>query len=197
MADRLFVTYKRKDGVGLSGTIYLPVGYQKGQRVPMLVWAYPQEFVDTDAASQVVGSPNRFTSVTGAVTPAAADAGLRDLRRSDDADRRDRARRPTTSTSSSSSRAPRPRSTRRSSSASPIGAASRVGGHSYGAFMTANLLAHSDLFARRHRAQRRLQPLADAVRLPGRDAHVLGGAGRVREDVAVLARATRSRSRSC
>ena len=62
----MFVTYKRKDGVGLSGTIYLPVGYQKGQRVPMLVWAYPQEFADADAASQVVGSPNRFTTVTGA-----------------------------------------------------------------------------------------------------------------------------------
>ncbi len=65
LANRLFVTYKRKDGVGLSGTLYLPLGYQKGQRVPMVVWAYPREFVDADAASQVVGSPNRFTTVGG------------------------------------------------------------------------------------------------------------------------------------
>ena len=60
------VTYKRKDGVGLSGTIYLPPGYKKGERLPMLVWAYPREFADADAASQVVGSPNRFTTVGGA-----------------------------------------------------------------------------------------------------------------------------------
>jgi dipeptidyl aminopeptidase/acylaminoacyl peptidase len=145
MADRLFVTYKRKDGVGLSGTIYLPVGYQKGQRVPMLVWAYPQEFVDTDAASQVVGSPNRYTSVTGAshlllltqgyaifdgptmpiVGPGetANDKYLEQLVASAEA---------------------------AVDKAVELGIADRsriaVGGHSYGAFMTANLLAHSDLF---------------------------------------------------
>ena len=53
-----------------------------------------------------------------------------------------------------------------------------VGGHSYGAFMTANLLAHSRPVPGRHRPQRRLQPHADAVRLPERAAHVLGGARR-------------------
>jgi dipeptidyl aminopeptidase/acylaminoacyl peptidase len=145
MADRLFVTYKRKDGVGLSGTIYLPVGYQKGQRVPMLVWAYPQEFVDTDAASQVVGSPNRYTSVTGAshlllltqgyaifdgptmpiVGPGetANDKYIEQLVASAEA---------------------------AVDKAVDLGIADRsriaVGGHSYGAFMTANLLAHTDLF---------------------------------------------------
>ena len=62
----MFVTYKRKDGVGLSGTIYLPARLQERERVPMLVWAYPREFVDADAASQVIGSPNRFTTVGGA-----------------------------------------------------------------------------------------------------------------------------------
>jgi dipeptidyl aminopeptidase/acylaminoacyl peptidase len=146
MADRLFVTYKRKDGVGLSGTIYLPVGYQKGQRVPMLLWAYPQEFVDTDAAGQVVGSPNRYTSVTGSsqllmlmqgyavfdgptmpiVGPGetANDKYIEQLVASAEA---------------------------AVDKAVELGIADRnriaVGGHSYGAFMTANLLAHSDLFA--------------------------------------------------
>jgi len=145
MADRLFVTYKRKDGVGLSGTIYLPVGYQKGQRVPMLVWAYPQEFVDSDAASQVVGSPNRYTGVTGAshlllltqgyaifdgptmpiVGPGetANDKYIEQLVASAEA---------------------------AVDKAVELGIADRnriaVGGHSYGAFMTANLLAHTDLF---------------------------------------------------
>ena len=61
MADRLFVTYKRKDGVGLSGTIYLPVGYQKRADAPLGV---SQEFVDSDAASQV-GSPNRSLASPG------------------------------------------------------------------------------------------------------------------------------------
>ena len=146
MADRMFVTYKRRDGVGLSGTIYLPVGYQKGQRVPMLLWAYPQEFVDADGASQVVGSPNRFTSVTGPshlllltqgyaifdgptmpiVGPGetANDKYVEQLVASAEA---------------------------AIDKAVELGIADRnrvaVGGHSYGAFMTANLLAHSDLFA--------------------------------------------------
>jgi dipeptidyl aminopeptidase/acylaminoacyl peptidase len=145
-AGRMFVTYKRKDGVGLSGTIYLPAGYQKGQRVPMVVWAYPREFADADAASQVVGSPNRFTTVGGSshlllltqgyaifdgptmpiVGPGetANDTYVEQLVASAQA---------------------------AVDKAVELGIADRerigVGGHSYGAFMTANLLAHSDLFA--------------------------------------------------
>jgi dipeptidyl aminopeptidase/acylaminoacyl peptidase len=145
MADRLFVTYPRKDGVNLSGTIYLPVGYQKGQRVPMLVWAYPQEFVDAVAASQVVGSPNRYTGVGGSshllllmngyaifdgptmpiVGPGetANDKYIEQLVASAEA---------------------------AVDKAVDLGIADRgriaVGGHSYGAFMAANLLAHTDLF---------------------------------------------------
>jgi dipeptidyl aminopeptidase/acylaminoacyl peptidase len=60
-----YVTYKRKDGVTLSGTLYLPPGYQKGTKVPLIMWAYPREFGDADSASQVTGSPNRFTTVSG------------------------------------------------------------------------------------------------------------------------------------
>jgi dipeptidyl aminopeptidase/acylaminoacyl peptidase len=146
MADRMFVTYPRKDGVTLSGTIYLPVGYQKGQRVPMVVWAYPREFVDADAASQITGSPNRFTTVSGAshllllahgyaifdgptmpiigAGETANDTYVEQLVSSAEA---------------------------AVNKAVELGIAERgrigVGGHSYGAFMTANLLAHSDLFA--------------------------------------------------
>ena len=63
-----------------------------------------------------------------------------------------------------------------------------VGGHSYGAFMTANLLAHSDLFKRRPRPQRRLQPHAHALRFPERAAQLLGGAGRLSAPVTVQLR---------
>jgi dipeptidyl aminopeptidase/acylaminoacyl peptidase len=146
MADRLFVTYKRSDGVGLSGTIYLPVGYQKGQRVPMLLWAYPREFVDADAASQVSGSPNRFTSVTGAShlllltqgyaifdDPAMPIVGPGETANDTYVDQLVAGAQAAVD------------------KAVELGIADRnrmaAGGHSYGAFMTANLLAHSDLFA--------------------------------------------------
>ena len=145
-SERMLVTYKRKDGVQLSGTMYLPPGRKPGERVPMVVWAYPREFVDADAASQVVGSPNRFTTVTGAshlllltqgyaifdgptmpiVGPGetANDTYVEQLVASAEA---------------------------AVDKAVEMGIADRtrigVGGHSYGAFMTANLLAHSDIFA--------------------------------------------------
>jgi dipeptidyl aminopeptidase/acylaminoacyl peptidase len=60
-----YVTYKRKDGVTLSGTLYLPPDYQKGTKLPLIMWAYPREFGDADSASQVTGSPNRFTTIGG------------------------------------------------------------------------------------------------------------------------------------
>jgi dipeptidyl aminopeptidase/acylaminoacyl peptidase len=145
MADRRFVTYTRDDGVGLSGTIYLPVGYQPGQRVPMVVWAYPREFVDADAAGQVVGSPNRFTTVTGASHLLLLTQGYAIF---------DGPTMPIVGPGEtandfyveqlvSSARAA-------IDHAAELGIADpdrvAVGGHSYGAFMTANLLAHSDLF---------------------------------------------------
>jgi dipeptidyl aminopeptidase/acylaminoacyl peptidase len=146
MAERMFVTYKRKDGVGLSGTIYLPVGYQKGQRVPMLVWAYPREFVDADAASQVVGSPNRYTAVGGSSHlllltqgyaifdgPTMPIVGAGETANDTYVDQL-----------VSSAQAAIDKAVELGiADAARVG----VGGHSYGAFMTANLLANSDIFA--------------------------------------------------
>jgi dipeptidyl aminopeptidase/acylaminoacyl peptidase len=139
------VTYKRKDGVMLSGTIYLPPSYKPGTRLPMFVWAYPQEFTSADAASQVVGSANRFTRAGGAshlllltqgyaifdgptmpiVGPGetANDTYIEQLVSSAEA---------AVDFAVEKGIADRDR----------IG----VGGHSYGGFMTANLLAHSDIF---------------------------------------------------
>jgi dipeptidyl aminopeptidase/acylaminoacyl peptidase len=143
--QKQLVTYKRKDGVMLSGTIYLPPSYKPGTRLPMFVWAYPQEFTSADAASQVVGSANRFTRAGGAshlllltqgyaifdgptmpiVGPGetANDTYIEQLVSSAEA---------AVDFAVEKGIADRDR----------IG----VGGHSYGGFMTANLLAHSDLF---------------------------------------------------
>ena len=59
------VTYDRGDGVTLSGTLILPPDYQEGQRLPMVMWIYPSEFTSADVASQVSGSPHRFTRPRG------------------------------------------------------------------------------------------------------------------------------------
>jgi dipeptidyl aminopeptidase/acylaminoacyl peptidase len=142
---RQFVTYERKDGVKLSATLYLPPDYKPGQKLPMLMWAYPREFTDPDVAGQVTGSPYRFTTVSGAshlllltqgyaifdnptmpiIGPGetANDTYVEQLVASAEA---------------------------AVDKAVALGVTDRdrigVGGHSYGAFMTANLLAHSDLF---------------------------------------------------
>lgn len=61
------VSYTRKDGVTLHATVYLPPGYDKARdgALPFLLWAYPLEFGSADAASQVSGSPYRFTRPGG------------------------------------------------------------------------------------------------------------------------------------
>jgi dipeptidyl aminopeptidase/acylaminoacyl peptidase len=154
--NRQFVTYKRNDGVLLSGTIYLPAGYQAagapGQsndsgrdRLPMVVWAYPREFTTADAASQVVGSPNRFTIVSGAshlllLTQGYAifDGPTMPIVGEGETANDDYVGQLVASAQAAVDKAVE------------MGFADRdrvgVGGHSYGAFMTANLLAHSDIF---------------------------------------------------
>ena len=152
------------------------------------MWAYPREFGDADAAGQVTGSPNRFTTVHRRVAPLPADAGLRHLRRSDDADHRRRR---------DGERHLRRSAGRWTPQAAvdkvvEMGVADRdrigVGGHSYGAFMTANLLAHTDLFragiARSGAYNRTLTPFGFQSETP----HLLGDPGDLRADVAVLLR---------
>ncbi|HAF30391.1 MAG TPA: S9 family peptidase [Bacteroidales bacterium] len=54
------IKYKRDDGLELSGTLYLPIGYEAGKKYPMILWAYPEEFKDKSTAGQVSSSPNEF-----------------------------------------------------------------------------------------------------------------------------------------
>jgi dipeptidyl aminopeptidase/acylaminoacyl peptidase len=139
------VTYKRKDGVPLSFTLYLPPDYKAGTRLPTVVWAYPREFGDADTAGQVSGSANRFTTISGmshlffllqgyAVLDDTSMPVVGDVETMNNTY--------IEQVVSSAEAA--------IEKAAEMGVTDRnrvgVGGHSYGAFMTANLLAHCDLF---------------------------------------------------
>jgi dipeptidyl aminopeptidase/acylaminoacyl peptidase len=145
-ASKELLKYRRADGVELSGMLYLPAGYQAGTRLPTVIWAYPLEYSDASTAGQVRESPQAFTFFRGtsplffltqsyavlmnATMPVVGD----------------------------------PETMNNTYIEQVVGAARAavdtlvergvtdprrvlVAGHSYGAFMTANLLAHSELFA--------------------------------------------------
>jgi len=145
-AERTLVTYRRKDGVGLSGTMYLPPGHKAGERLPMIIWAYPREFTDANSASQVQGSPNRFTTISGAshLLLLANGYAVFDGPTMPIIGEGETANDTYIDQLVASAQAAVDK-------AVELGVADRnrigVGGHSYGAFMTANLLAHSDIFA--------------------------------------------------
>ena len=142
--EKRFVTYERSDGVQLSATLLLPPEYQEGKRLPVVVWAYPREYSNAAVAGQVRGNPNRFTRIGGmshlffltqgyAVFDAATmpivggnlanDTYVEQLVASGQA---------------------------AVDELVEMGVGDRdrigIGGHSYGAFMTANILAHSDAY---------------------------------------------------
>ena len=143
------IKYKRKDGVELSGTLYLPAGYDrsKKEKLPLLIWAYPTEFKDKNSAGQNSKNENQFTfpsygsfiywvtrgyavldnasfPIIGEGTAEPNDTFIEQLVANGEA---------------------------AIDAVDKLGYINRkkvaVGGHSYGAFMTANLLTHSNLFA--------------------------------------------------
>jgi len=60
------VTYKRKDGVELSFTLYTPPGYEPGTRLPAVLYAYPLDYADAAQAGQIRSSDDRqFTRLDG------------------------------------------------------------------------------------------------------------------------------------
>ena len=139
------VKYKRNDGVDLSFTLYLPPDYKPGEKLPTLVWAYPYEYNDADTAGQVSGSTQRFTEMTGysqlffvldgyAVLDNAAMPVVGDP---------DTVNNTYVEQIVADAKAAIDKATEMGvTDPARVG----VGGHSYGAFMTANLLAHSNLF---------------------------------------------------
>ncbi len=143
--EHQLVTYKRKDGVALNGTLYTPPGYKKGERLPLILWAYPREFGDPDSAGQITGSPNRFTLVSGYSHLFLLLSGYAVL---------DNPTMPIVGAGETANDTYVEQLVASAEAAIDkaveMGVADRnrvgVGGHSYGGFMTGNLLAHSRLF---------------------------------------------------
>ncbi|MDX2268190.1 MAG: prolyl oligopeptidase family serine peptidase [Bryobacter sp.] len=139
------VKYKRPDGVDLSFTLYLPPGYKEGTRLPTVVWAYPVEFNDASTAGQISGSTKRFTTISGYSHLFFLLQGYAIL---------DGATIPIIGSPEEANNTYVEQLVASAKAAIDKGAEMGVtdpervgvGGHSYGAFMTANLLAHSDLF---------------------------------------------------
>jgi dipeptidyl aminopeptidase/acylaminoacyl peptidase len=143
------VRYRRHDGVQLTGKLYLPPGWQaeRDGPLPMVMWAYPQEFKSADAAGQVTDSPYRFDWVgwwSPLVWLARGYAVLDDPTLPIVGEGDEEPNDTYVEQLVAGARAAVDEMVRRGV-ADPRRIA--IGGHSYGAFMTANLLAHSDLFA--------------------------------------------------
>ncbi|MFQ5704041.1 MAG: S9 family peptidase [Gemmatimonadales bacterium] len=140
---REIIKYQRADGVQLSGTLYYPTGYRDGTKVPVIFWIYPREFASAAVAGQVRGSRHRFVLPSGAshlflLTQgyAVLDNPTLPVVGGDAAN--DTYQEQTVAGAKAAVEA----LIERGVADGNFG----VGGHSYGAFATANLLAHSDLF---------------------------------------------------
>ena len=143
------IDYKREDGLNLSGILYLPLGYDMGkkEKMPMILWAYPREFKDQASAAQKTSNPNKFTyphygSPIYWVTKGyvVLDKATFPIVGEGDDQPNDSFRKQLLSNAKAAIDA-----------VDKLGYIDRkriaVGGHSYGAFMVANLLSHSNLFS--------------------------------------------------
>jgi dipeptidyl aminopeptidase/acylaminoacyl peptidase len=142
------VSYKRADGVDLTGDLYLPKGYNKEKDgpLPVLIWAYPREFNSAADAAQIRGSQNKFITISWASPVFWVTQGYAIL---------DNAEMPIVAKDGKKPNDTFVEQLKLNAEAainklSDMGVGDRnrvaVGGHSYGAFMTANLLAHTNLF---------------------------------------------------
>jgi dipeptidyl aminopeptidase/acylaminoacyl peptidase len=143
------IHYTREDGVDLSATLYLPAGYDKEKdgRLPMLMWAYPREYKNAKQAGQVKKSPYEFTRLYYGSPIYWVASGYAVLDGADfpiigegETEPNDSFIEQLVMNAEAGINA-----VNKLGVVDPKRVA--VGGHSYGAFMTANLLAHSDLFA--------------------------------------------------
>lgn len=143
------IKYKREDGVELSATLYLPSDYDmnKKEKLPMVMWAYPREYKDKSSAGQVTNDPNEFTyPYYGSPIYwvmrgyAVLDDAAFPIIGEGDEEPNDSFMKQLVGNAKAAIDA-----------VDNLGYIDRervaVGGHSYGAFMTANLLSHSNLFA--------------------------------------------------
>jgi dipeptidyl aminopeptidase/acylaminoacyl peptidase len=137
------VKYKRADGIELSFTLYTPPGYKEGTRLPTILNAYPLDYADASKAGQTTGSQATFTRLRQyrllllsgyAIIDSAAFPIVGDPRKAYDT---------YTEQLVASAQAAVDEAVRMG-----VADPERIGvtGHSHGALMTANLLAHSNLF---------------------------------------------------
>lgn len=143
------ISYHRADGVALTGTLYLPAGYdrEKKEKLPLIMWAYPTEYKDKSSAGQTTANPNSFTYLSYGNPIYWVTRGYAVL---DDAafpvvgEGNEQPNNTFVTQLVDNARAA-------IDAVDALGYIDRsrvaVGGHSYGAFMTANLLTHSNLFA--------------------------------------------------
>ncbi|SFE94088.1 S9 family peptidase [Thermoflexibacter ruber] len=145
--SRQVLKYKRNDGVDLTAELYLPAGYTKEQgALPTFLWAYPVEYKSKDAAGQVSGSPYQFTRLNWGTPLFWVTQGYAILNNA------------TIPIVGEGNQQPNDTYVEQlvASAKAAIDEGVRLGvvdpkrvaagGHSYGAFMTANLLTHSNLF---------------------------------------------------
>jgi dipeptidyl aminopeptidase/acylaminoacyl peptidase len=144
------INYQRNDGVVLSGTLYLPEGYKKNgptEKLPLLIWAYPREYKDKNTAGQSAQNPNSFTfPYYGSFVYwvrrgyAVLDNAAFPIVGEGEVEPNDNFIEQLVANAEAAIDA-----------VDALGYIDRkrvgIGGHSYGAFMTANLLTHSKLFA--------------------------------------------------
>ncbi|MFT7426051.1 MAG: dipeptidyl aminopeptidase/acylaminoacyl peptidase, partial [Algoriphagus sp.] len=143
------VTYSRKDGLNLSAVIYTPVSYDpaKDGTLPVLMWAYPREYKSKEVAAQVRGSKYAFTRLNWGSPIYWVTRGYAIM---------DQTEMPIVGEGDKEPNDYFLEQLVWNAEAAidkivDMGIGDRmriaVGGHSYGAFMTANLLSHTDLFA--------------------------------------------------
>ena len=145
--EKEVISYKRDDGLDLNGTLYLPLDYEEGKRYPMILWAYPREFKDKSSAGQNTQNPNEFVypywgSPIYWVTRGYVvldDASFPIIGEGEE-EPNDSFRPQLVANARAAIDALDKRGLIDTSRVA-------VGGHSYGAFMVANLLSHSNLFA--------------------------------------------------
>jgi dipeptidyl aminopeptidase/acylaminoacyl peptidase len=138
----------RGDGVALSGMLHLPAGYDVGRdgALPLVIWAYPHDFGTASTAGQVRGTTRRFTRLTAADPAWFVLRGYAVLENATmPVIGEPETKNDTYVTQICAAAAAHVKSLTECGIADPARIA--VAGHSYGAFMTANLLAHTDLFA--------------------------------------------------
>lgn len=147
--NKEIIKYKRADGVDLTAVLYTPAGYDKEKDgpLPVLMWAYPREYKSIETAAQVRGTPYSFTRVSSGSPLFWVLRGYAVMADTEfpiigegEKEPNDTFREQLVMNAKAAIDA-----------VVGMGVGDRnrvgVGGHSYGAFMTANLLAHSDLFA--------------------------------------------------